>query len=113
MNNTLFIRWILSLIGVAFLGIAAFIGSSFSGELKNLQKNTIDSKERLSIVETMVDNIRDDVKEIKGDVKSTQQNVMKIDSSITELKTMIMQAELRRMRETRSREFDNPWERTP
>jgi len=49
----------------------------------------------------------------RGDVKSTQQNVMKIDNNINELKTMIMQAELRRMRETRSREFDNPWERTP
>ena len=102
-NNTLIIRWLLGLVGVSFLGIAAFLGSSFSGELKELQKANQSSKERLGVVETMVDNIRDDVKEIKGDVKETQYQVQEIDTNINEIKQMIMEAELRRARESRNR----------
>jgi len=95
------IRWILSLIGLAFLAVLGFLGNSFSGELKELQKETHTSKERLIVVETMVDNIRDDTKEIKEDVKATQDQIDKIDDDIGELKTLIMNQELRRMRESR------------
>jgi len=99
-NNAVLIRWMLGLIGAGFLAIVAFVGSSFSGELKELRKDSHTSKERLFVVETMVDNIRDDTKEIKEDVKITQEQIDKIDDDIGELKTLIMNQELRRMRES-------------
>ena len=105
-NNSVFVRWMLGLIGVAFLAIIGFVGSSFSGELKELQKETHTSKERLSVVETMVDNIRDDVKEIKEGVNDTQEQINKVDDNIDQLKFIIMEAEIKRARESRSGSHD-------
>jgi len=99
-NNTVLVRWMLGLIGVAFLAIIGFVGSSFSGELKELQKDSHTSKERLSVVETMVDNIRDDVSEIKEVVKENQEQADKIDDNIDTLKVMFMEAEIKRARES-------------
>jgi len=105
-NNTVLIRWMLGLLGAAFLAIIAFVGSSFSGELKELQKETHTSKERLSVVETMVDNIRDDVKEIKEGVSDTQEQIDKVDDNIDQLKFIIMEAEIKRARESRPGSHD-------
>ena len=100
-HNTVIVRLILGGIGTLLLGVLAFIGASFSGELKELQKGVHTSKERLAVVETMVDNIRDDTQEIKEDVKATQQQIDSIDTNIDDLKTLIMDNELKRMREAR------------
>ena len=102
-SNTMLIRWLLGVVGLIFVGVLGFIASSFSGELKELQNSNHTSKERLGVVETIVDNIRDDVQEIKGSVKETQEQVDKIDENIGELKTLIMNQELNRMRESRRR----------
>jgi len=99
-NNTIVVRWMLGLIGAAFLAIVGFVGSSISGELKELQKSSHTSKERLSVVETMVDNIRDDVSEIKQVVKENQEQSDKIDDNIDTLKVMFMEAEIKRARES-------------
>jgi len=99
-NNTVIVRWMLGLIGAAFLAIIGFVGSSISGELKDLQKSSHTSKERLSVVETMVDNIRDDVSEIKEVVKENQEQADKIDDNIDTLKVMFMEAEIKRARES-------------
>jgi len=98
-TNTIFIRWMMGLIGMAFLAVLGFVGSSISGELKELQKETHTSKERLSVVETMVDNIRDDVIEIKEGVRDTQEQMNEIDNNIDQLKVMFMEAEISRARE--------------
>ena len=102
-NNTMLIRWMLGLVGLAFLALIGFIGNSMSGELKELRKGTVSAERRVSVVETMVDNIRDDTQEIKQDVKETQHDVQKINGTMNEIKQMIMEAELRRVREARSR----------
>jgi len=99
-NNALVVRWMLGLIGAAFLAIVGFVGSSISGELKELQRSNHTSKERLGVVETMVDNIRDDVSEIKQVVKDNQEQVDKIDDNIDSLKVMFMEAEIKRARES-------------
>jgi len=92
----------MGLIGIAFLAVLGFVGSSFSGELKELQKQTHTSRERLSVVETMVDNIRDDVIEIKVGVRDTQEQMNQIDDNIDQLKVLFMEAEIRRAREPAS-----------
>jgi len=102
-NNTMLIRWLLAGIMLAFLGVLGFLGTSMSGELRELRKGAIDSRARVSVVETMVDNIRDDTQEIKQDVKDTQEDVRTIDKNISDIKQMIMEQELRRMREARSK----------
>ena len=99
-NNTVIVRWMLGLIGAAFLAIIGFVGNSISGELKELKKSSHTSKERLSVVETMIDNIRDDVSEIKEVVKENQEQVDNIDDNIDQLKVMFMEAEIRRARES-------------
>ena len=107
-NNTMIIKWMLGLAGIAFLGVVAFIGNSFSQELRaiqlelrEIQKDGNASKERLSVVETIIDNIRDDVTEIKQDVKDTQQSIWIMDNNLDEIKQMIVEAELRSMRTVR------------
>ena len=102
-NNTMLIRLMLSIVGLALLALIGFIGNSMSGELKELRKGTVTAERRVSVVETMVDNIRDDTQEIKQDVKDTQEDVRTIDSNISDIKQMIMEQELRRMREARAR----------
>ncbi len=102
-NNTMLIRWFLTFVGLACIALIGFIGTSMSGELKELRKGAVNAERRVSVVETMVDNIQDNTKEIKQDVKETQQDVQKINGTMNEIKQMIMEAELRRMRETRAR----------
>ena len=105
-NSTMMIRWVLYFIGAILVAFAGFIGQSFSGELRELRKsfgeNRVTSEKRLSIVETMVDNIQGNVKEIKQDVKDTQEDVRTIDRNISDIKQMIMEQELRRMREAKA-----------
>ena len=96
----------------AFLGVLGVLGTSMSGELRELRKGAVDSRARVSVVETMVDNIRDDTSEIKQDVKDTQEDVRTIDRNISDIKQMIMEQELRRMREVRNRPA-NPATRPP
>ncbi len=103
-NNTILIRLMLSIVGLALLALIGFIGSSMSSDLKELQKGAMTAERRISIQETMTDNIKNNVAEIKQDVKDTQGDVKKIDSTMNEIKQMIMEAELRRIREARNRD---------
>ena len=98
-GNTMIIRWGLGVLGTGFVMILMFIATSFSGDLKKLEEANTTAQTEIGIMRTMVDNIQEDVREIKQAVKESQKRDEKLHNNLVQIKQIIMEAELRRARE--------------
>ncbi len=107
-GTAIVIRWGLGIVAAILVAGIMFNVRSFSGELKKLREANTEAKERLGVMETMVGNIKDDVKEIKQTVKESQEQDKELNNNIVEIKELIMQQEMRRLRERPARTSRDP-----
>lgn len=98
-GNTMIIRWGLGIFGTAFIAIIMLQAQTFSGELKRLGEANLNAQTRLGVIEVMVDNIQDDVIEIKETTKESQKDSKQLGQNIVEIKELILELELQRVQE--------------